>query len=197
MPTSDNCLEFVNTVGAHASQHPFELLVDFDTLITWCQSHDVVSATQAELLIERARRQPVSAERALSRVKELRETTFRILMAFTADTAPSRSDIATLNTQLVDAVNHLRITASASGFSFTWRGTPHALEQMLWPLTCGIANLLTSPDLQRLRRCEEKTCGWFFIDRSRGGTRRWCSMESCGNRSKARRHYARQKSHSS
>jgi predicted RNA-binding Zn ribbon-like protein len=31
------------------------------------------------------------------------------------------------------------------------------------------------------------------LDLSRGKTRRWCSMDDCGNRAKARRHYARGK----
>ena len=43
----------------------------------------------------------------------------------------------------------------------------------------------------RLRPCANDECRLFLIDRSRGGTGRWCSMEVCGNRMKARRHYGR------
>ena len=42
---------------------------------------------------------------------------------------------------------------------------------------------------QRLRSCPR--CGWLFLDTSRGGRRRWCSMETCGNREKASRHRTR------
>ncbi|MFE0173229.1 CGNR zinc finger domain-containing protein [Streptomyces sp. NPDC059002] len=45
--------------------------------------------------------------------------------------------------------------------------------------------------LSRVRRCEGPGCGWFFLDRSRNGARRWCSSGDCGNRDRARRHYAR------
>lgn len=38
----------------------------------------------------------------------------------------------------------------------------------------------------RIRACGG--CGWLFLDSSRGGRRRWCSMSTCGNREKARRH---------
>ncbi|MFC4014206.1 CGNR zinc finger domain-containing protein [Nonomuraea purpurea] len=38
----------------------------------------------------------------------------------------------------------------------------------------------------RIRACGR--CGWLFLDSSRGGRRRWCSMNLCGNREKARRH---------
>jgi predicted RNA-binding Zn ribbon-like protein len=43
----------------------------------------------------------------------------------------------------------------------------------------------------RLRACANDECQLFLLDRSRGGTGRWCSMSGCGNRMKARRHYSR------
>jgi predicted RNA-binding Zn ribbon-like protein len=43
----------------------------------------------------------------------------------------------------------------------------------------------------RLRPCANGECHLFLLDRSRGGTGRWCSMSGCGNRMKARRHYSR------
>ena len=49
------------------------------------------------------------------------------------------------------------------------------------------------PAARRVRRCANPECGWLFLDDSRAGKRRWCSMSSCGNRAKARRHYHRSK----
>jgi predicted RNA-binding Zn ribbon-like protein len=49
--------------------------------------------------------------------------------------------------------------------------------------------LADRPD--RVRRCAHPSCVLYFHDTSRNGTRRWCSMEACGNRAKAGRHYAR------
>ncbi|MFE9921025.1 CGNR zinc finger domain-containing protein [Streptomyces sp. NPDC005774] len=43
----------------------------------------------------------------------------------------------------------------------------------------------------RLRPCENTECRLFLLDRSRANTARWCSMKTCGNRLKARRHQAR------
>lgn len=43
----------------------------------------------------------------------------------------------------------------------------------------------------RLRPCANSECRLFFVDRSRAGTGRWCSMAVCGNRMKARRHHSR------
>lgn len=50
----------------------------------------------------------------------------------------------------------------------------------------------TAPD--RIRRCDHPSCVLWFLDSTRNGTRRWCSMAGCGNRAKAQRHYERSRS---
>ncbi|WP_330294151.1 CGNR zinc finger domain-containing protein [Streptomyces griseorubiginosus] len=46
----------------------------------------------------------------------------------------------------------------------------------------------------RIRKCANPECPLRFYDTSRNGGRRWCSMTSCGNRAKTRRHYERHQS---
>jgi predicted RNA-binding Zn ribbon-like protein len=59
-----------------------------------------------------------------------------------------------------------------------------------WDVAVDHLRLLAErPD--RVRRCAHPACVLWFHDTSRGGARRWCSMETCGNRAKAGRHYAR------
>lgn len=43
----------------------------------------------------------------------------------------------------------------------------------------------------RLKACANPQCERFLLDRSRSNQARWCSMATCGNRAKARRHYER------
>ncbi|MFF2493413.1 CGNR zinc finger domain-containing protein [Agromyces sp. NPDC058064] len=50
---------------------------------------------------------------------------------------------------------------------------------------------LTGDRLGRVKECP--SCGWLFVDTSRNHARRWCSMEMCGNRDKAYRHYHRRR----
>jgi predicted RNA-binding Zn ribbon-like protein len=45
-------------------------------------------------------------------------------------------------------------------------------------------DLATSPALDRVRACSGEGCAAWFLDTSRPGNRRWCSMETCGNRAK-------------
>ena len=44
---------------------------------------------------------------------------------------------------------------------------------------------------ERVRRCAAGSCVLVFLDTSRNGTRRWCSMASCGSRAKAADYYRR------
>jgi predicted RNA-binding Zn ribbon-like protein len=61
------------------------------------------------------------------------------------------------------------------------------------PAVMAAANLLElleqAPD--RVRNCQHPACVLWFYDTTRNGTRRWCSMSTCGNRAKAHRHYDR------
>lgn len=43
----------------------------------------------------------------------------------------------------------------------------------------------------RLRACANEECNLFLLDHSRPGTARWCSMATCGNRMKVRKHASR------
>ncbi|REJ11423.1 MAG: hypothetical protein C6W59_17780 [Paenibacillaceae bacterium] len=56
-----------------------------------------------------------------------------------------------------------------------------------------IADTLASHSPDRIRKCEHPSCILHFVDTSKSGRRRWCSMELCGNRQKAAEYYARQK----
>jgi hypothetical protein len=52
-------------------------------------------------------------------------------------------------------------------------------------------DLFGGPLAGRVRMCAAANCGLLFVDTSRPGRRRWCSMERCGTRTKVRRHRAR------
>ena len=54
-------------------------------------------------------------------------------------------------------------------------------------------DLLGGPRAGRLRRCQGSRCALLFVDTSRSGRRRWCSMQRCGNRAKVAAHRRRRK----
>jgi predicted RNA-binding Zn ribbon-like protein len=67
--------------------------------------------------------------------------------------------------------------------------SPVSAAAMLSAVAGDAIELLGGPKAVRLKRCQGVNCAIPFVDTSRPGTRRWCSMERCGNRAKARTHY--------
>ncbi|ANU13265.1 CGNR zinc finger domain-containing protein [Planococcus halocryophilus] len=63
-------------------------------------------------------------------------------------------------------------------------------EGLLAMLSFEMLQASQSGIFKKLKKCDSSLCYAFFIDTS--GKRKWCSMEVCGNREKARRHYAKQ-----
>jgi len=59
-----------------------------------------------------------------------------------------------------------------------------------WQAAENLTTLLRTKS-ERIRRCAHPECILYFLDITRQGTRRWCSMSTCGNRSKSQRHYRR------
>lgn len=50
---------------------------------------------------------------------------------------------------------------------------------------------LVATTADRVRGCASPSCVLVFADTSRNGTRRWCSMATCGSRAKSADHYRR------
>ncbi|GGW64106.1 CGNR zinc finger domain-containing protein [Streptomyces xantholiticus] len=65
------------------------------------------------------------------------------------------------------------------------------VAQLLSTVARDAVDLFTGPYAHRVRECGSHDCQLLFVDISRPGRRRWCSMERCGNRSKVRAHRAR------
>jgi predicted RNA-binding Zn ribbon-like protein len=183
------CLDFANTVGWRVTDHPHERLVSYADFVAWGQQVGVVAEHQAHRLLEEATRRPAVASAVLERAIVLREAIYRIFSAVAGERTPQVADITTLNGFLSEAMSRLQLTLTADGFAWSWAGDGSSLEQMLWPVVRSAAELLTSSELNRVGICAGDGCGWLFFDTSKNRSRRWCAMEDCGNRAKARRHY--------
>jgi predicted RNA-binding Zn ribbon-like protein len=63
----------------------------------------------------------------------------------------------------------------------------------LGPIADAAARLVCTFAPDRIRACASDGCGAWFVDTSKGGRRRWCSMAACGNRTKASAHRSRRR----
>ncbi len=179
-----------NTLNGHGRPTGHEYLKEYRDLVVWCRRAGILTTANAEVLIRAATRQPAQAAAAFERAIALRETIYRIFSAIAHGTPPGAADLAALNEARCEGLAHSQIVPSAGGFALDWTDKT-ALDWVLRPIALSAADLLTSGNRDHIRACAGQGCDWLFLDTSRNHMRRWCAMDECGNRSKARRFYAR------
>lgn len=146
--------------------------------------HFVGLATKAQ-----ARRvSGISAPAFLASVRELRGESFAIFDALAAGREPSAKELGVLFERAAKGLSARRLTFVASDAAprNTNFNDPEAIVALLAFISVEAYFILPR---ERLRACPR--CGWLFVDSSRGGKRRWCSMQTCGNREKTSRHRVR------
>jgi predicted RNA-binding Zn ribbon-like protein len=190
----DPALDLVNTVDWTRDGPDDERLTDYGRLTEFAHGAGVIDRDMAERLRHTAAREPYAAAQALDRVLIVRDALQRVVEFATAPGRRGRRHaqaLGELNDALGSALAHLRLQDAGGRFALEWAGLGDSLESPLWPLIWSAAELLASEEYHRLRACAGPDCGWVYVDRSRNRMRRWCQMETCGNRAKASRRYAR------
>lgn len=190
--SGDLSLDFANTQDWHGSQHPSENLTSYTDLVVWGEQAGLVTAEQGRVLRAQADRQPGQSAREYESALQLREALYRIFSSlYAGERIPSR-DLEILSSVAVAARAGQQLVHKDGELRWEWTQGMQGIDLILWPVARAAAELLTSDRAPRVRECEDdRGCGYLFIDQSKNRSRRWCSMEGCGNRAKARRHYAR------
>lgn len=186
------CLDFANTLEASGDDH----LNTYADVVTFAEQSKLLDPEDAAWLRAEGRRDKATADGMLVRAKRLRASISGIFSALAAGRAASESDLFHLNFELSADLPHARVVPAepADRLSYTWGFEGRNLDAPLWPISRSAADLLTShTDLDKVRQCGGSECNWLFLDTSKNRTRQWCSMQSCGNREKARRHYQRRR----
>jgi predicted RNA-binding Zn ribbon-like protein len=184
-------LDFVNTIDPREGDGRVEHLRSFADLIDWAQRAGVLSASAARRARRTGADEPAAAARALARARALREATYAVFAAVVAGRPAPADSIGALEAAYRQAMAHARLARTPSGFSWQLGGS---LDEVRWQIAREAVALLQSDRLDRVKRCPGRgDCGWLFLDGSKNASRRWCSMEGCGNRAKLRRFHRRQR----
>lgn len=183
-PRETLALDFANTRYWRGSETPTEELGDFATLARWCRANAALPVAP-KIANPRA---------ALASALELREAIYRAFLAAAEGKAPPGVDIRLIGRDEPKGPLRLGILQARAGLA--WRISLPAeggIETLLAPIRWSAWDLLLGSRLARVKRCANARCRYLFLDASKGGTRRWCSMAACGNRAKAHRHYVKSK----
>lgn len=190
-PGEELCLDFANTRFWRGQPTPTETLPDLPALLAWCGKSGQVPAALLEAIDRWRETQVEPAIMLFGHALALREAIYRLFHALAEQAPPPPADLAELNAALAEAPARHEIRPAQPGFG--WRVEAGALNAatLLTPVLWSAADLLVSRRLPRVRYCANEQCRWLFLDDSKSGNRRWCSMSACGNRAKAHRHYVR------
>jgi len=194
------CLDFINTIDWRLDpDRRRDTLDDYSALLAFSQRVKLIDETAVSILQERARRFPEDSMRAFTEARSFRETLTALIDAGKGLNA-SQVEPTTF-APLLERFASLRQRAHAFE-RLSWEdgrliATPRRELELLdhpWLMLVRDAEvLLFSPSAAKIRICAAQGCGWVYVDSSKNGTRRWCSMKNCGNREKARRFSRRQK----
>jgi predicted RNA-binding Zn ribbon-like protein len=158
-------LDFAGTLRYRATA-PEDLLSSPALLREWLVAADLVDSP------------PAVSGAELARALEVREAVYRLALASVGGGQPSQDDIELVNAAAAAAPVTVALTLAGLRRSGT-------MDAIVSTLARAAVTLLGGPDAARIRECEDPPCSRLFVDTSRAGSRRWCEMSGCGNRTKA------------
>ena len=187
-------LDFLNSIATPVDTE-IDWISDGEGLLAWLEQARLVSADVLDTMRKQAK--PAEIDRVAAQARRLREW-FRTFVREHRGKPLKAADLADLEPlnrllardegfgQLV-AHEHRKATALEFQRARRWPSP----ESLLLPIGEALARLLTEEDLSDVKACEGMTCTLMFADRTRGRSRRWCSMGTCGNRAKQIAHRQR------
>jgi predicted RNA-binding Zn ribbon-like protein len=190
-------LDLVNTVEPRVpgSTDGNDHLGTPDDLARWASRVALLDGDEAERM-RRAWTDADQGDHAFAATLEVREATYTVLLTQlgTPDDTGAALDVLIRHWRQAMGRSTLSLTSAGDTGDRLLVGTD---PELLVPdrLAHAAVTLLRTLDPRQLKACPlaEGGCGWLFLDRSRNGTRRWCSMDDCGARAKARRLTARRR----
>jgi predicted RNA-binding Zn ribbon-like protein len=179
---NDHCLDLVNTEvmldGAHT-----DLLQSFSDFAEWFERAKIAGAGDARQLIK-GWGDTLEAKSSLQAARELRSL-LRASVESVVNSGRVPDSLARVLTR------HLRYPRSVTEVISTKgrlenqsRWLLEKPADLIVPVAHLAANFFSSADYSSIRKCENPDCILFFYDTSKNHTRRWCSMDLCGNRAK-------------
>jgi predicted RNA-binding Zn ribbon-like protein len=182
-------LDFLNT-SLVSNGETIELLTNAAAVARWMAHADLLTEKEAKKL-EQAWEHSPRASKAVLAVRRFRDRLRQAVFAFEAGSGVSADFIDELNSLLRNHPVYREVKADGNGgYTQTQSFEPQLPDDLLGPLAEETMMLLAGVTAERVRKCEG--CPVHFLDVSKKGSRRWCSMSLCGNKVKVAAYRQRQ-----
>jgi predicted RNA-binding Zn ribbon-like protein len=169
-------LDFVNTAEQRGHPKAGDVLRTAADLRRWGERYGLLSSGVRENRSE------------LRTALDARELLYVVFLARARGLAPAPSDLAALSSLAAAAYRAAALTPIAE--KLIWRWSPARLSTIRHVAATAAVDLLGRDPAARLKQCPGDHCGWFFLDTTKRGNRRWCSMSDCGQEAKDQRRRA-------
>jgi predicted RNA-binding Zn ribbon-like protein len=170
-------LDYINTIDPRFGPSAVDLLSSPEALCSWAQFAGLVESLRVD-------------PRAFRRALTVRNTLDAIFRAVAKGRQPRPGDLTKLRDAYLAVLTRARLVGEPG--SLEWELPARAgIDALLLPVLTSALELLQTP--ARIRECPGANCGWLFIDETKNGSRKWCSMDLCGSRDKMRRYRSRKR----
>ncbi len=164
------CLELLTTGGPGPYRH-YEVLHRPADLARWAEQSRLTPTPVLEI-----------SDTEVTDARRLRDALFGAALTHARGESPAPDDLEVIN----EAAAHPPLAPMIGpSRQRQWAHTPSGTH-LLATVARDAVELLTGPFAHRIRTCAAEDCNLVYVDTSRPGRRRWCSMEHCGNRHKMR-----------
>lgn len=175
----DAALDFVNTDLAAQADSSTDVLRSVEEFLAWCAHAGVASASSVPDDWSRRQRQAF-----LKEAVDVRAAVRLVVEAITERRDVDRASLSTLQSAYAGAIDRAAPTLDGGRLSWAWE--PTSPRDALSELIGAAVDLLSHAPPGRLKACPN--CGFVFLDTTKNGSRRWCSMEDCGTQVKMQRY---------
>jgi predicted RNA-binding Zn ribbon-like protein len=173
-------LDFLNTKPVLADG-PTELLPNVRALERWLIASRMVTSPKTKAIV-RGWHNSADATAFLEQLVAFRERLRKAVVQIESGSSPTDAFLAEVNSLLLQYPRHTSLHKRNGKVVRETLVEPRKPSD-LWALIAGAtADLLTETESSRIRKCE--SCVVHFFDTSKKGSRRWCSMNICGNKLK-------------
>ena len=186
----NSALDLVNTVSGWG-YNPEDWVPDMASFLPWVRLSGLLNKRETKQAAHLAESSPVTAERALASLKELRFALWSLVSSLQQRKPGKPGDLSVINEWMRRLALSEHIAVKHGKVEFVPSRNVSALELIGLRVTAAALALLRNPPAGRIKTCPGENCGWKFVDQSKNRSRRWCDMAVCGNVAKAREYRAR------
>lgn len=185
-----DCLEFANTLTVSRGEIT-DIIDTFAKLTQWLLEQNLVPSG---VLTELKQQWSAREENRLVELAQQFRDAIRVMAEHLTQRKPlPESVLEMINDLLAHQSGYASVVKKRTGFEMQKHRDLDQPEHLLVPLAESAAKLLCEADPSLVKKCDNPECILFFYDSTRNHRRRWCSMQTCGNRMKVDAYWKRKR----